>query len=64
MVVLQMHGFADPCMSGMLPHMSEYGGHNGGMYDLTGEDSYPHAPNSVSSSIVPSDLSSPTGSTE
>ncbi|OQV17786.1 hypothetical protein BV898_08084 [Hypsibius exemplaris] len=34
----------------------------GRLYDFTGDDSYPHGPNSVSSSTIPSDLSSPGGS--
>ncbi|XP_055333260.1 insulin gene enhancer protein isl-1-like [Paramacrobiotus metropolitanus] len=61
-----LHGFADPTMGGMLQHGQDYGGHPGGgdMYDLGGDDSYQHAPNSVSSSTLPSDLSSPEGSTE
>lgn len=63
-LVLQLHGFADPSMNGMLHHSQDYSSlHGGEMYDLAGDDSYSHAPNSVSSSTIPSDLSSP-GSTD
>ncbi|OQV17787.1 putative Insulin enhancer ISL-1 [Hypsibius exemplaris] len=60
-----MHGFSDPGM--MLQHHNnhggpEYGRGSVGLYDFTGDDSYPHGPNSVSSSTIPSDLSSPGGS--
>jgi hypothetical protein len=63
--IFQMHGFADPSMNGMLHHShnQDYGrGGPVGLYDFTGDDSYPHGPNSVSSSTIPSDLSSPGGS--
>ena len=71
-----MHGFGDASgMGAMQMHhqqapASQHHGHPGqemgslnGLYsDMAIDDSYPHGPNSVSSSMVPSDLSSPSGS--
>ena len=61
-----MHGFSDQGMGVMMHHGGgpDYGRGGGsvGLYDFTGDDSYPHGPNSVSSSTIPSDLSSPGGS--